>query len=166
MKNSKKILLQVIYSFCFAAFITSCATKSKVAFSPAPTPAEGYGLVYVYNESYPSALNNISSIHVGPLAANGDDSWVTAYLVAGEYTWFHLKPGSYKAKYNYPANGQSIYVLLTVEEGKANYVKLSFLDTYSVRINNVPEKDAIPQISSYKYWEYVRKDCTLVMNCR
>jgi|GEM_PF-5821724 len=143
---------------------SGCATKSKIPFSPAPEPKAGYGLVYVYNESYPSALNNISSVHLGASATNGDDSWVSAYLVAGEYTWFHLKPGSYKAKYNYPANGQTIYVLFNVEEGKTKYVKLS-ADASSVRIDTVPEQNAATQISSYKYWEYVKKDCTLIIKC-
>ena len=158
--------MKVTLALFIVALAMGCATKSKIPFSAAPQPADGYGLVYILNEGPASALNNISSIHLDPLNADDKTPGTTVFLIAGEYTWLHVKAGKYKAAYRYPANGQLISVSVNIENGKTHYINLTFSNDNYVTIDNVSEATASKKIFDFKYFEYKDKDCTLVINCR
>ena len=157
--------MRLFYLIFSLILMVGCATKSKVPFHPAPKPDVGYGLIYIFNEGDSKLLNNISSIYLKPLTANTKEAGVSAYLVAGEYTWVHLKPGVYSAMYRHPGSGRLISTPVIIESEKTNYLKILFSPGY-VLIKNVPESIALKKISNYKYWKYEKKECTLVVNCR
>ena len=147
-------------------FSSGCAMQSKIPFTPAPDAPEGFGVVYVLKELGGGGPMNISSIRIAPLDNTDPVNQKGFYLVQGEYSWVHLKTGTYEAIYTYPATAERIRVTFKVENKKSVYVSLSFANSNYVVINQLKNDYAEKLIVGYKYWEHKVKDCTLTMGCR